>query len=339
MAIGTTSTYAPTNVFLEKSFLSRLNPRHCFAKYIKSATIPTKNSGTIEYGRIERIAPLTGATSPNVKGYVEGIQPSDTSFTYTKIQISTALYANVIRISEQVDLLNERAILNQLVQLNAENLSDLQDLIIGANLNSGTQVYRLTDNIGGTSGAARSDVDGIINPVALDKATNLFERNNCEPLTEAISASSNYSTSPIDAAWIAITHPDVARDLRNMPGFIRVEEYSGGSKLDGEVGAYNRIRFVATTNAVRYLDAGGTVAGTRSNGGSAADVYITLLLSKDAAVTVDVASALQVVMHSANETDKADWLGLACGVGYKLRQGAGILEDARILRIESAATA
>lgn len=244
-----------------------------------------------------------------------------------------------MRPTEQVDLLSERALLSELVKLNAENMADLEDLIIGANLVSGTQVYRLTDNIGGTSGAARSDVDGIMNPVVLDKATNLFERNNCKPITKAISASSNYGTAPIDAGWILITHPDVARDCRNMPGFVRVEEYASGSKLDGEVGSYNRIRVVQTTNAIRFLDAGGTVAGTRSNLGSAADVYISLLISEDCAVCVDLASAMQTVFKNANDTDKYDALGLEAVVGYKLRMGAGILEDARILRIESAATA
>lgn len=339
MALVTTATVAPTNVFLEKDFLTRLNPLHCFAKYVNKKVLPAKNSGTMEFARIERIAPLTGATSPTVKSYVEGVTPNDTSFTLTKIQIGTGLYANLIRPTEQVDLLNERAILSELVKLNSENMADLEDLIIGANLNSGTQVYRLTDNIGGTSGAARTDVDGIVNPVVFDKATNLFERNNCKPMTSVVSASSNYSTSPIDAAWICIVHPDVARDLRNMPGFIRVEEYASGSKLDGEVGAYNRIRFVQTTNAIRYLDAGGTPAGTRSTTGSLCDVYISLLLSKDAAVSVDLASAMDVILLNSKQIDHANPLGLSSAVGYKLRQGAGILEDARILRIESAATA
>ncbi len=339
MALITTSNMAPTNVFLQKDFLTRLNPLHCYTKLIPKKVLPAKNSGTMEFARIERIAPLTGATSPTVKSYIEGVTPSDTVPTLTKIQISTGVYANLMRPTEQVDLLNERAILSELVKLNAENMADLEDLIVGANLVSGTQVYRLTDNIGGTSGAARTDVDGIINPVALDKATNLFERNNCKPITKAVSASSNYGTAPIDAGWILITHPDVARDCRNMPGFIRVEEYASGAKLDGEVGSYNRIRVVQTTNAIRFLDSGGTPAGTRSTGGSLCDVYISLLISEDCAVAVDLASALQTILLNANDNDKADPLGLEAAVGYKLRMGAGILEDARILRIESAATA
>lgn len=339
MALITTSNMAPTNVFLQKDFLTRLNPLHCYSKLITKKTLPAKNSGTMEFARIERIAPLTGATAATVKSYVEGVTPGDTVPTLTKIQISTGLYANLMRPTEPVDLLNERAILSELVKLNAENLSDLEDIIIGSNLVSGTQVYRLTDNIGGTSGAARTDVDGIMNPVALDKATNLFERNNCKPITKAISASSNYGTAPIDAGWVLITHPDVARDMRNMPGFVRVEEYASGSKLDGEFGSYNRIRCVQTTNAVRFLDSGGTPAGTRSTGASLNDVYISLLISEDCAVSVDLAAAMEVILINSSQIDHANPLGLSAAVGYKLRMGAGILEDARILRIESAATA
>lgn len=338
MALITTSAMAPTNVFLQKDFLTRLNPLHCYSKLIKKSVLPAKNSGTMEFARIERIAPLTGATLATVKSYVEGVTPSDTSPTLTKVQIATGLYANLMRPSEQVDLLNERAILSELVKLNAENLADLQDIVIANALVGGTQVYRLTDNIGGTSGAARTDVDGIMNPTVLDKATNLFERNNCKPITKAVSASSNYGTAPIDAGWVLVTHPDVARDMRNMPGFVRVEEYASGAKLDGEYGSYNRIRCVQTTNATIYPDAGGTIAGTR--GTSTVDVYISLLLSEDCATSVDLASALEIVFNNANSDskDSADPLGLAAYVGYKMRMGAGILEDARILRIESAAS-
>ena len=338
MALITSTNMAPTNVFLQKDFLTRLNPLHCYAKLITKKVLQAKNSGTMEFPRIERIAPLTGGTSASVKSYVEGVTPGDTVPTLTKVQVSTALYANLMRPTEQVDLLNERAILSELVKLNAENLEDLSDIIIGSNLVSGTQVYRLTDNIGGTSGAARTDVDGIMNPVVLDKATNLFERNNCKPITKAVAASTNYGTAPIAAGWILITHPDVVRDMRNMPGWLRAEEY-GGSKLDGEEGQYNKIRVVSTTNAIRFPDSGGTIAGTRSTSSSINDVYISLLISEDCAFAVDLAAALETVLLNANDKDKADPLGLSAAVGYKLRMGAGVMQDERILRIESAATA
>jgi hypothetical protein len=124
------TTIAPTNVFLQKDFLSRLLPLHVAKKWVKQIALPAKNSSTVEVARIERIAPLTGASAATVKSYVEGQTPGDTSFTLTKVQLTTALYAHLIRTTDQVDLLNERQILNELMKLNSENLADVVELII-----------------------------------------------------------------------------------------------------------------------------------------------------------------------------------------------------------------
>lgn len=334
------SAIAPTNVFLKKDFLTRLTPLLTYYKYVNKETLPAKNSGTMEFARIENIAPLTGATAATVKSMTEGVTPSDTSITLTKIQIATALYANLIRITDQVDILNERAILAEIQKLNAENLAQVQDAVIRDGLLSGTNVQRLTDSIGGVSGAARANVAGVFNPTQLDKALRTMESANCKPFTSAVTASNKYGTSPIDEAYICITHPDASYDLRNMPDFLRVESYPDQSqRLEGEVGAYGRIRFVATTWCRIFQDTGASPSGTKSNGGSANDVYCSLLLSKDAAVAVDLDSVLETVLISSANKDHANPLGLSNAVGYKFRSASGILEDARILRIEHAVSA
>ena len=332
---------APTNVFLQKDFLSRLLPLHVAKRWVKQIALPAKNSATVEVARIERIAPLTGATAATVKSYVEGQTPGDTSFTLTKVQLTTSLYAHLIRTTDQVDLLNERQILNELMKLNTENLADVVELIINAILNSGTNVYRLTDSIGATAGAARSNVVGLLNPGALDKAVRFMETGNVPTFTKAVSASTQYSTAPIDACWIGLCHPDTALDLRQMPDFLRVEAYpNGADKLDGEVGKYNRIRFIASTLQKIYPDTGGAASGTKyTTASSACDVYATVILGQDAAAYVDLAQSLDVVHISSKNPDHANPLGLSDALGYKFRSGGGVLEDARLLRIEHAVTA
>lgn len=331
---------SPTNVFLQKDFLSRLLPLHVSKKWVKQIALPAKNSATVEVARVERIAPLTGASAATVKSYVEGQTPSDTSFTLTKIQLTTALYAHLIRTTEQVDLLNERQVLNELMKLNTENLADVTELIINAILNSGTGAYRLTDAIGGVSGAGRVNVAGLINPAALDKAVRYMESGNVPTFTKAVSASTQYATAPIDACWVGLCHPDTAMDLRQMPDFLRVEQYpSGADKLDGEVGKYNRIRFIASTLQKIYPDAGAAVSGTKSTTGTNNDVYATVILGQDAAAYVDLAQSLDVIHVSSKNPDHANPLGLSDALGYKFRSGGGILEDARILRIEHAVSA
>lgn len=332
---------APTNVFLNKDFLSRLTPRLLAKNWVKQLPLPAKNSGTLEVARIERIAPLTGASSPLVKAYIEGQTPGDTSVTFTKIQLTTALYAHLVRTTDQVDLLNERQILNEIMKLNSENMGEVVELIINTFLGTGSNVHRLTDSIGSNAGAARVNVNGILNPSELDKAVRFLETGNVPTFTKAVAGSSQYGTSPIDACWIGLCHPDTALDLRQMPDFLRVENYpAGANKIDGEVGKYNRIRFLASTSQKIYPDLGASGPnGMKSTGSTYVDVYNTILLGEGAAAYVDLAAGLDVVHISHNQPDHANPLGLSDAMGYKFRSGGGILEDARILRIEHGVSA
>lgn len=331
---------APTNVFLNKDFLARLTPLHVAKKWVRQLPLPAKNSGTLEVARIERIAPLTGSAAATVKSYIEGQTPGDTSITFTKIQLATALYAHLVRTTDQVDLLNERQILSEIQKLNAENMADVVELIINGILNSGTNVHRLTDSIGGNAGAARVNVAGMINPAELDKAVRFLEVGNVPTFTKAASATTQYNTAPIDACWIGLCHPDTAHDLRQMPDFLRVENYpSGASKEEGEVGKYNRIRFIASTLQKIYPNTGAASTGLKTTDATNTDVYTTIILGEGAAAYVDLAAGLDVVHVSHNSPDHANPLGLSDALGYKFRSGGGILEDARILRIEHGVSA
>ena len=81
------------------------------------------------------------------------------------------------------------------------------------------------------------------------------------------------------------------------------------------------------------------MAGTKSTTGTLSDVYQSLLIGEGAAASVPVDSTLEITFVSRHSKDHADPLGLVDALGYKFRAGAGILEDARILRIEHAVSA
>jgi N4-gp56 family major capsid protein len=59
--------------------------------------------------------------------------------------------------------------------------------------------------------------------------------------------------------------------LKNIPGFIRVEEYGQRQAMPGEVGSLDEVRFIETTNAKKYDGVGvGSI-----------DVYGTLIFGSD----------------------------------------------------------
>lgn len=328
---------APTNVFLQKDFLTRLQPKELIAPYLKLVKLPAKNSPTVEFARVENISPVSGAALPSIKSYVEGINAGDTSVTLTKIQVPTSLYMNLIRTTEQVDLLNERSILNEIMKVNAENQANLNELILATALSAGTNVHRYTDSIGAVSGAARVNVAGMINPDALDKAVRFMESGSTTTgpvpyFTKGVKASSGYGTSPIDEGWICFVHPDVATDLRKMPGFIQAQYYD--NRLKGEIGAYGKIRFIGHTMCKIFPDAGATAAGTKSTGTTDSDVYICTLLGPDAIASVTLESAADLIFISHKNPSQADPGGLTDIVGYKLRTGTGWIDQNRGIRLE-----
>lgn len=332
---------APTNVFLQKDFLSRLLPKELIAPYLKMVKLPPKNSGTVEFGRIENIAPISGTGLASSKTYIEGVNAGDTSITYTKIQVPTSLYMNLMRFTEQVDLLNERSILNEAMKVNSESQVNLNELILATALAAGTNVHRYADSIGDVSGAARVNVAGTINPDALDKAVRFMESGSNANLTgpvpfftKGVKAGTGIGTSPIDEGWICFVHPDVATDLRKMPGFTKVEFYGGGDKLKGEIGAYGKIRFIGHTMCKVFPDAGAAVAGTKSTSASNSDVYACTLLGPDAIASVTLESAADLIFISHKNPSQADPGGLTDIIGYKLRTGTGWIDQARGIRLE-----
>lgn len=335
---------APTNVFLLKDFLTRLQPMELVAPYFKQVKLPAKNSGTVEFARLENLSPVTGAALPSIKSYVEGTNAGDTSVTLTKIQITTALYMNLIRATEQVDLLNERSILNEMMKVNAENQAHLRELILTTAMAAGTNVHRYSDSIGGVSGAARANVVGTLNPDALDKAVRFMESGSNANLTgpvpkftKGVKASTGVGTSPIDAAWFLFVHPDQATDLRKMPGFIQGQYYD--NKVKGEIGAYGQIRVISHNMMKVYPDAGAAIAGTKTTTGTYSDVYCATLLGPDALATIELESASDIIYISHKNPSQADPGGLQDIIGYKLRMGAGWIDQARGIRLETAVSA
>ena len=333
---------APTNVFLEKDWLTRILPLELIGDYVKKTDLPAKNSGTVEYGRMENIAPVSGSALPSIKSYVEGVTPNDTSVTYTKIQVPTSLYMNLIRFTEQVALLNERGILDEAMKVNSENQVNLNELILATALASGTNVHRYTDSIGGVSGAARANVVGMMNPDGLNKAVRFMESGSSTTgpvpkFTEGVKASSGYGTTPIPGAWLGWCHPDVMTDLRNMPGFTRAEFYA--DNLKGEGGIFNGIRWIAHTMCKVYPDAGAAVAGTKSTTGTLSDVYACTIMGPDAIASVTLKSAGDLIYISHKNPTQADPGGLQDIIGYKLRTGTGVIDQNRLIRLEVAVSA
>jgi N4-gp56 family major capsid protein len=218
---------------------------------------------------------------------------------------------------------------------------------------AGTQVKYV-----GTSASARTDVDMTIGGVAptvndptagtqtlasLQTAIRALENNDAGKLKSKLKASVGISTEPIRESYIAICHPDLRQDIQQLPGFVAVEKYSDQSDaIEGEIGGVEGVRFITTTQAVPFKDAGdtnGAGAGAVSTGGSNNDVYPVLIFAEDAigCATLGGMDSLRskVVMPKPGPGDP---LGQRGTVAWDTFYSCIILQDLWMYRLEVACT-
>jgi len=144
-----------------------------------------------------------------------------------------------------------------------------------------------------------------------------------------VDATSGYGTSPLNASYIGICHPNTTYDLKDITGFVSVEKYaSTASVMEGEVGKVDEVRFVETTNAKVFT----------GEGASSIDVYSTIIFGSDAYGTTRISGeAMKNIVKPLGSGD--DPLNQRATSGWKATFVAKILNDAFLVRIEHAVSA
>ena len=129
---------------------------------------------------------------------------------------------------------------------------------------------------------------------------------------------------------MAIIHPDVAYDLMRDDEWIDVHKYSSTSEIfDGEIGKLAGVRFVESTEAKIFTDAG---VDSR-------DVYSTLVLGANAyGVTEITGGGLEHIVKQLGSGGSADPLNQRATAGWKGTKTAERLVENYLVRIESAST-
>lgn len=338
MSVTTTSTLSSLTSYIQRTGLERAKPNLIYSDYGKKVSIPQKNSKTIKFRRYERISPTTGAQLATLRSLSEGVIPNNTTPSVTDYSASVAQYGQWFQFSDQAVWTNEVSVDTELMAVNSQNMSETSDCVVRDNLMAGTNVFRLTDAIGGVSGAARVNVAGPINAAALDKAIRNLKASDTKYWKDGINASTKIGTSAVRPSYVMLIHPYVEYDLEQVQGYKAVSDYGDQSGLlKGEVGAYKNIRFVTSTLAKYFPDSGATKAGTWSTTGTDSDVFACLLIGMDAYAVIDLASTSEIIYNPQSKTDKADPLNQFATLGWKAMLTALILNDNWILRFECVA--
>ena len=315
-----------------------------FAKFAQKETKPQKQGLEIRHRRYERF-PI--ADTP----IAEGVTPDFTSLEHTTLMHTLKQYGSYVNTTDVMMAASTDPVLKVVTERQAQQAGETIDFLSYKVFRAGTQVKYV-----GTSASGRSDVDmhigGAVTAVnnpganattqALQTAIRALESNDAVKLRNKLKASVGISTEPIRESYIGICHPDLRQDIQQLPGFVEASKYSDqGDAIEGEIGAVEGIRFITTTQATPFKDAGDTngVANCVSTSGVNCDVYPVIILGQDAigCATLGGMDSLRskVVMPKPGPGDP---LGQTGTVAWDTFYSCIILQDLWMYRLEVACT-
>ena len=288
-------------VFYSDYLIDNAVPKLVHDQFGQKHPIPKNGGKTIEF---RKYSPLPKLLTP----LTEGVTPDGQSLSVSTIEATVAQYGGYITLS---DILLLTAIDNNLVQatkLLGNQAGATLDTITREVLNGGTNVIYA----GGVEG--RSAVKDVLTVADIKKAVRALKVQNAEKIGDS---------------FVAIIHPDCTYDLTNDPTWQAVKDYDPKDWYEGEIGKIAGVRFVETTEAKVWANAGA----------SGKSVYSTLVLGDNAyGVTEIEGGGLKHIVKQLGSAGTSDPLDQRATAGWKAIKVAERLVEQYMVRIESVST-
>lgn len=319
-----TAAYAATTM------LERAMPALAAAKFGQQAAIPRNKTNVIKWRRYN-------AFVPNTTPLVEGVTPTPDKISSTDVTETLRQYGRRVEISDVIQDTHEDPVLNEYAAIMGELAGQTMELVVYNAIRSGTAVIY-------NNGGARNAVNTAITATTLNRAIRQLKRQNARYHTRMLAGTDKVGTSPVRPAFIAFCHPDVQTDLEALPGFKVPAEYGTYNVVcESEFGSYKEIRFVSSSLYAPFVAAGASGSTMLTNGAAGtgnADVYPVIITAMDSYATVSLAGSTAVapVVVNAKPSD-SDPLAQRSHVGFKMWSAAKVLNDAWMVRVETAVTA
>lgn len=287
---------------------------------------------------IEGSARYQGTPQITASNFVlaEGVTPNSNTISFQDVSVTLQQYGVLFKYSSKVEQLYEDDIPGEMVKLTGETLAEVMELVRYGVLKAGSTVVY-------ANGSSRSAVNTAISLNAIRKAARTLESNRCRRVTSRLAPGVNFGTRAVQPAYIVFCHTDAVSDIRNLPGFTRVEEYGSFKPIhDREIGACEDFRFISSPLLTSFAASGsGTLNGMLSIGSANVDVYPFIVIGEDAwgQVALKGMQAIKPVVLKASQTNHANPLGQFGYVGASTWFATVRLNDAWMARIEAGVTA
>lgn len=291
--------------FYDKNLLRNAEPNLVHDQFAQIRDIPKNGGKKIEFRKYES---LGKALTP----LTEGVTPEGKKLSVTNLEAEVKQYGAFVSLS---DVLMTTAIDNNIVEAGnmiGSQAGETLDTITREVLNAGTNVQYAEGQV---SSRAAITGDMKLTVKAIKLAARFLRVQN---------------TPKIDGSYVAIIHPDCSFDIRNDSNFIDVVKYKNPERIyKGEIGELDGVRFVETTEAKKFVNAGA----------DGVDIYSTLVLGANAYGTTKVeGTGLQTIIKQLGSGGTADPLNQRATVGWKAMKVTEILCQQYMVRIETAST-
>jgi N4-gp56 family major capsid protein len=352
MAIQNYGTVASRNLIrAAQGMLEHAQPITVLGDFGTQREMPQNSTDTLVFRRTLPFgASTSGTTIENSSRYVgtpditasnfvlaEGVTPNSNTITVQDVSVQLQQYGVLFKYSSKTEQLYEDDIPGEMVKLTGETLAEVMELVRYGVLKAGSTVIY-------ANGSSRSAINTAISLNAIRKAARTLESNRCRRVTSRLAPGVNFGTRAVQPAYVVFCHTDAVSDIRNLPGFTRVEEYGSFKPIhDREVGACEDFRFVSSPLLKSFAAAGASVgsSGMLSVGAANVDVYPFIVIGEDAwgQVALKGMSAIKPVVLKASQTNHANPLGQFGYVGASTWFATVRLNDAWMARIEAGVTA
>lgn len=324
--------------------LTRAMPFLVFEKFGQTYPLPTNSTQVAKFRRYF----LSGATGSAGSGsgdfyiplattpLVEGVTPEGRTLSNQDYTVQLAQYGDYVTITDVVDVTHPDKVMADASDILGEQAAVTVETLRFNVLKAGTNVMY------GTAVASRALVANKISLADQRRVSTALNRQNAKRITSVVASTPAYNTKSVEAGYVAVVHPDLETDIRDMTGFKPVADYGPHtSPWENEIGSVEQVRYVSTTVAAPFLDAGvatGSAPTLRANTTNV-DVYPVLYFARDAFGIVPLKGNSSMTPMVVNPKPAAgDPLGQRGTVGWKLWTATVILQEAFMVRLEVGAT-
>lgn len=323
--------------------LKRAMPYLHIEKFGQVYVLP-KNSTKVAKFRRYFLAGSTGSAGAGSGNYfiplattplVEGVTPTGRLLANHDYTATLAQYGDFVTITDQVMDTHPDPVLDQATDILGEQAALTVETLRFNVLKAGTNVF-YADAVAGRSSVAL--------PISLAdqrRVTTGLNRQNARKISSVVASTPDFNTKSVEAAYMAILHPDLETDIRNLTGFKPVSDYGPHTTpFEGEIGSVEQVRYLSSTVFAPWEGLGAAVSATYRRTGGNADVYPILYFARDAFGIVPLKGESSMTPMVVNPKPAAgDPLAQRGTVGWKLYTTTVILQEAFMARLEVACTA